>query len=248
LKKPSKIRTNILSLYFTSVSLIGLFLLATLTFGVPTSRVNFSWQKPVIGSIFGVICLLGITAGVYPSKCSKTSHFRKEVESRRNHDAEKECMKEGIVTFEGHHPSCGKFAAHVLRLGDKKYCAGCTGLVVGATVSLLGTLAYLFTGAFPKEVAVLVFWLGFAGVALGLLQYSVFNVGGSFVHMFLNVVYVTGAFLLLIGIEEITSNPLLEVYFVALTLYWILTRILLSQQEHRKICAVCGLESCGFLE
>lgn len=161
---------------------------------------------------------------------------------------EQERLKEGTVTFEGHHPSCGKFAAHVLRLGDKKHCAGCTGLVVGATISLLGTLIYLSLGVFPEETAVLVFWLGFAGVALGLLQYNVFNIGGSLVHMFLNVAFVTGAFLLLIGIEEITSNPLLEVYFVALTLYWILTRILLSQQEHRKICAACGLESCGFLE
>lgn len=201
-----------------------------------------------MGSVFGVICFLGITAGVYPSRCSRTLHFRKKLRSRVHYDAEPASGEERITSFEGHHPGCGKFSAHVFQLGDKKYCAGCTGLVVGATISLLGTPVYFFTGSFLGEMAMVLFWLGFTGVTLGLLQYNLFGIYGSFVHLSLNIVFVTGAFLLLIGIEEITSNLVLEIYLVTLTLYWILARILLSEQEHRRICAACGLESCSFLE
>jgi len=248
LNKSSKTGFNVLSLFFISVSLIGLFLLAALTFCIPILKVNFSWQKPVVGSVFGIICLSGITAGVYPSRCSRMLHFRKKMQSKRHYDAEQGSVRERIVTFEGHHPNCGNFPAHVLQLGDKKYCAGCTGLVVGAMLSLSGTPVYLFTGFFLRGMAPLLFWLGFAGVASGLLQYDLFNTCRSFVHFSLNVIFVFGAFLLLIGIEEITGNIVLDVYLVTLTLYWVLTRILLSQQEHRKICAACGLETCPFSE
>jgi len=245
----SKTRPNISSLYFISISLIGLFLLAALTFGIPTSKVNPSWRKPVIGSTFGMICLLGIISGLYPSKCSQMLHFRKKIQDRQRYDAERGSVGEGaLLTFEGHHPNCGNFSAHVFRLGDKKYCAGCVGLVAGAAISLLGAFLYFFTGLFLGEVATAFFWLGFWGVALGLLQYNLFNTSRSSVHLSLNVTFVLGAFLLLIGIEEVTRNLILEVYFVTLTLYWILTRILLSQQEHRKICSACGLKSCSFFE
>lgn len=241
-------RPNILSLYFISVSLIGLLLLAAFTFSIPALKVSFSWQKPVIGSIFGLICLLGIIAGVYPSKCSRMLHFQKKIQSKSAYNAEQGSMAERAVTFQGHHPSCGNFSAHVFQLGGKTYCAGCTGLVIGAIISLLGTLVFFSIELFIGEIGKVFFWLGFIGVALGLLQYNLFNIGGSFIHLSLNVVFVLGAFLLLIGIEEITSNLVLEVYFLALTIFWILTRILLSQQEHRKICVTCGLKSCSFLK
>jgi len=247
LNKVPKTQPNILSQYFISVSLIGLFLLAALTFGIPTLEVNFSWRKPVIGSIFGLICFLGIMAAVYPPKCSRMLHFQRKSEGRSHYDAEQGSMGKRITTFEGHHPICGNFSAHVIQLGGKKHCAGCTGLVIGAMISLSGISMYFFTGVFLKEMATLFFWLGFAGVSLGLLQYNLFT-QRSLIHLFLNVIFVLGTFFLLIGIEEITSNMVLEVYFVTLTLYWILTRILVSQREHRKICVACGLESCRFFE
>jgi len=239
---------NIFSIYLISVSFIGLFLLAALTFGTPTSKVNFPWQKAAIGSIFGIISLTGIIAGVYPSKCSRLLHFRTSIQSRRHYDLDQRNMGERVITFEGHHPSCGKFSTHVFQLGGKNYCAGCTGLVIGAVISLLGTAFYFSTGLCLREMAMLIFWLGFVGVALGLLQYNLFNTNRSFIHLSLNVIFVLGAFLLFIGIEETANNLVLEAYFVILTLYWILTRILLSQQEHRKICSVCGSDSCSFFK
>jgi len=202
----------------------------------------------VIGSVFGLICLLGIVAGIYPSRCSRLLHFQKKSQSKSVYDAEQGGMGERNATFEGHHPSCGNFSSHVFQLGDRKYCAGCTGLVIGAVVSLFGTLWFLFAELFLGYLSVVFLGLGLIGVALGILQYNLFNMQRSFVHLSLNVIFVLGAFFLLIGIEEVTSSLVLEVYFVALTLFWVLTRILLSQLEHRRICIACGLKSCRFLD
>jgi hypothetical protein len=247
-ESPRKSLSKLLPAYSITVSLIGLLLLTTLTFGVQTLETNFAWRKPVIGLTFASICLLGTVAGIRPSKCSRTTHFHKKNQDEASWNKKQGTAEKGALEFEGHHPNCGRFSAHVIQLDGKKYCAGCTGLAIGGTISLLGTLAYFFAEASLKEIALAVFCLGFIGVTLGLLQYNLFRTQGSFVHLFLNVIFVLGAFLLLIGIEEITSNIIVETYFVALVLYWILTRILLSQQEHKKICMDCGLKSCVFIE
>lgn len=241
----------IVSLCFISVSLIGLFLIIPLTFkvyaiGFTTQKADVFWRKIVISSFFGLICLLGIMAGVFPSKCSGSNHVRKKIkENNRGND------KQGVVDlkpkfFEGHHPNCGNFSSHVMLLRGKKYCAGCTGLVIGAVLFIFGILTYLLTGLSIGEKAVLPFFLGFAGVALGLLQYSFFKMRRSSIHFILNVLFVLGVLLLFIGIEELTRSIFLELYLVALSLYWILTRIMLSKQGHRKVCAACGLKSCLF--
>jgi len=174
-------------------------------------------------------------------------HFKRNI-SRASAYAGSGSMTESAKKFEGHHPSCGNFSAHVFHLGDKKCCAGCTGLVIGAIISFFGTLIFSFTKLFLDDMGIVFFWLGFVWIVLGLLQYNLLDVQRSFIHLFLNVIFVLGAFLFLVGMEEISSNPILEGYLLTLTLFWILTRILLSEQEHRKICIACGLKSCRFLE
>jgi len=231
------------SLMFTIVSLLGLCLLAVFTFysKMPPSQ----QQKPWIGLGFITICALGILAGVFPSRCSSVLHQRKSV--NKNPAVEKKADNgETVVTVKGHHPDCGNFNAHTFQFGDKIYCAGCMGLVTGATFAILGTLAYFFFGLNIQGLGVLVFWSGFFGVFLGLLQYMKFFVTRAFIHFILNVVFVLGTFLLLLGVAEVNGSVSLESYFLGLTLYWILIRILLSQWEHKKTCTSCVSEHCSF--
>lgn len=244
MKKLSVKPPNILSLCYIGSSLFGLCLLAILTFSIPVDMINFPWRKQLTGSIFAAICLLGITAAISPSRCSRILHFR----GRNRNSHRRERTNSGVTTikFEGHHPPCGNFSSHVLQLGGKTYCAGCTGLATGAVMSLLGSLLY-FAGFHVGELSIPVFWVGFVGVTCGLLQYHIFDVNRGAVHYFLNVLFVLGAFLLLIGVNEIDSNFVLDLYLLTLIVYWIITRILLSQLEHKKICVTCGLESCSFL-
>ena len=243
-----RIRLNTLTHFFLGISLLGLVLVAVLTFNTQPSEVITPRQRFAVGLVFGSICFLGIMAGVFPSRCSRIFHFQEERGSRLVSREKSGSVRTEYIAFEGHHPDCEDFSAHVFRIGDKKYCAGCTGLVAGAVFSFFGSLIFFSTEIVLGNVGVLVFWLGFVGVVLGLLQHSLSRNWGSGVHLLLNATFVLGAFLLLVGIDAIKGDMFLEGYFLVLTLYWILTRIFLSRQEHRRICRACGLESCPYFE
>jgi hypothetical protein len=236
-----------LSLYYLIFSLIGLLLIVALTFTVPTLRTNFFWQRPLVATIFGLTCLLGLTAGFFPRICSRTLSFKNKIKSAGASNTWVDRSVDKPKKFAGHHPKCGNFSVHVFHLGGKTFCAGCTGLVIGAFFSFFGTLIFVLFGLFLVGTGTIFFWLGFVCVLSGLLQYNLLNLQNSFIHMFLNVVFVIGSFFLFVGIELIVGNLILDGYFLALTFFWIYTRIMLSQWEHRKICLACGLKSCGFL-
>ncbi len=222
-----KISENLTLQYFIGISLIGLFYLpAMVLFG--TASANPPWQKYLIFSIFGLICLLGIIAGVFPSKCLKTT--KKKTQNIMD------------IEFKGHHPDCGNFSGHVLHLANKTCCVGCTGLTIGAILSISGTLLYL-TNKLPYN-GTMVFWLGFVGVLFGLMKNRLFKKRLKFLDLFLNVIFVLGAFMLLLGIEKINGNLLIEVYLLILILTWIITRTLSSQKEHKRICELCNLKKC----
>jgi len=172
-------------------------------------------------------------------------HFRRE--SSASYSVVQATGEMRSFRFKGHHPDCGKFSAHVFKLGGKTYCAGCTGLVLGAAASLFGVAFYFFFGL-PVEQGSFIFWLGFLGVACGLLQYHLFNFGGSSVHLFLNVTFVFGAFLFLVGVDEIARSLAVDSYLLALNVYWVSTRIVLSRQEHRRICSICDVKLCRVFE
>ena len=232
--------TDILSLSYIGLSLVGLVILTVSIFTFKASTTNFNLQKQFFGSIFATICLLGIIIGVFPSRCSRILQFRKKFDKKEQTD-----QKTTTIGFIGHHPTCGNFSRHILQLKGKTYCAGCTGLVLGAMISLLGILTYSFLDCDVEGNVMLVFWVGFIAVVCGLLQHRIPDGNRGLVHFFLNVTFVLGAFLLLVGVNEITNNFLLDVYLLALIAYWILTRIMISQLEHRKICTTC-LQFCSY--
>ena len=138
----------------------------------------------------------------------------------------------------------------MVHIGGAVYCAGCTGLVLGAAIGLAGSTLYFFVGV-PLTYALVVFWLGFAGVALGLLQhplYAVFKTRHGVVRVFVNVGFVVGALLLLASVTDLTGNFLLEAYLLLAIVYWIFTRITMSKRTHSRICALCGDTGCRLSE
>lgn len=238
-----KTARHVLSFYYLGLSLTGLVLLAVLTFHSPVVAASFPLQKQLTGSIFGAICLLGVLAGLSPSRCSRILHFKKPP-SKSSGETDQVNREGSQLALRGHHPSCGMFSSHVFRFGGKVYCAGCMGLVTGAFAAILGDFLYFFTGLDARGAGTLVFWLGFAGVACGLLQYNLL-VDRTDVHFVLNVTFVLGAFFLLVGVNEATGSLVLNLYLLTLIIFWIITRIALSQAEHRKMCAGCNLKPCS---
>ena len=244
MKKPSLSSPDTLSIGYIGVSLLGLGLLVVMTFNATASRITFPMQTQVTGLIFTGICLLGIVFGIFPSRCSRILHFRSQDEAMDK--TEPVNSRRATVTFRGHHPTCGGFSTHVLQVGGATYCAGCMGLVTGAVISLVGCFSYFFLGSGVGEVGGYAFGIGVGGVIAGLLQYHLFKGSSGTAHFLLNVVFVAGAFLLLVGVNALKDNFVLEAYLLALMVFWIFTRMTLSQREHNKVCATCGVQSCSY--
>jgi len=226
---------------FLSISLFGLVLLAVLTFSLSVSMVAIPQQRLLTGSVFVAICILGAIAALYPLRCTGALRFGGDRDGRLI--ARGAGTRGSGARLSGHHPVCGRFSSHVFRMGGETRCAGCTGLLAGAAVSIAGSILYLL-GFNVGGAGAPLFWAGFADVACGLLLHSLLDLKGASVRLLLNFVFVFGAFLLLVGVNEITGNPVVGFFLLTLIVYWIYARIMLSRQEHRRICANCGLKEC----
>jgi hypothetical protein len=222
------------------MSFLGLFLAGMLTVYPPKVHENLLWRKPLIGSIFGLISIFGVLAVFSPTQCSRVFDFGKQKTSRPH--LGKFASHGTSSTLQGHHPDCENFAAHVFRIGDKTFCAACTGLLLGGLLVLVGTLLYFFSNWRVEQSSSLMIWVGVLGVGFGLFQFKF----RSFVRLFLNVFFVLGTFFILIGVDKLLHSVAVDLFLVALTLFWLFTRISLSQWDHERICLSCKAATCEF--
>lgn len=232
-------------MFFISFSFLGLILIAVIANLLPAMQNGVYSRKPLVGTTFTIVCILGIIAAVTPSKCSEMVHFKRRGQKESGIKESANQQKE-ILTFRGHHPDCKSFGAHTFRMGNRTFCAGCVGLALGAILSLFGSAMYFFLNLSLMSDYFVALWVGFLGVSCGLLQYHLFNWGKSSIHLSINIFFVFSVFLLLMGVDGITQSVMVDSYLIALSLFWIYTRILLSQFDHRRICAACQIEECKF--
>lgn len=229
--------------YLVTISLFGLFLAGIIAFYPPVVGESFVWREPIVGSIFGSICILGILAVFFPKRCSGVFDFRKDDKGSRsylNHFASHGTSS----TVKGHHPDCESFSAHGFRVGNRTFCTACTGLLLGGLSALAGTVLYFFSNWHVEQGSSLLVWVGILGVGFGLFQFKF----GGIVRLFLNAFFAFGAFLILIGVDEMVRSVTVDLFLIALTLFWLFTRISLSQWDHEKICYACGVVTCEFAD
>lgn len=219
---------NFQPIFLIAVSFFGLFFLMIMYLWAPQRNLYYPFQKTAILSIFIVICLLGVLAAIRPSTCKTVMQFQKDSEkTTRNNN----------IQFEGHHPDCGKFSSHTLNINGKKYCPGCLGLSIGAFIAIIGTVIYYFHG-FTSSYEEIIFWIGLCMVFLALFLIVIFNLEKK-LKFLLNMVLVVGSFLILVGVDSVKANLLIEVYFLILIMFWILTRMIVSETSHERICRDC---------
>ena len=120
----------------------------------------------------------------------------------------------------------------------KKYCAGCIGLFTCALIAVIGTITYYLYGI-PLSYAYLIFLLGFLCVLVALIQSFLLNINFNAAKFIFNLILVLGAFLMLIGLIEITGSIFIQFYFLLLVFIWILARITNSEKKHADICEKC---------
>jgi hypothetical protein len=226
---------------FYTISLLSLGILAALALTAQAGSVQV--QKESISTAFGAICALGIVAGISPSRCNRLfMHFHTDASTHT--ERKSMSQEEHEISYRGHHPTCGSFSSHIIQIGGRIYCAGCAGLVVGAAIALAGTALYVLLQDLSAQLVAISFWAGLVGVTLGLLQYELF-INKASLHFLLNVIFVIGALLLLVGVNEMNGSLSLGVYFLLVILFLINTRSTLSRLEHLKKCIICNAEDCN---
>jgi hypothetical protein len=223
--------------YQLLLSFAGLLLVVALTVFPPTATEDNPLRKPIIGSIFSTFCVLGVLAVFSPNKCGKILDRKKE------NDGSDSAMSNGTDTvLRGHHPTCGKYSAHVFRIGDSTLCAACVGLLTGGLLALAGAVIYFFCDWRVTEYSVLIVLLGVVGTSLGLFQFKV----KGLIRLSVNIIFVLGALLILIGVDASVHSLFFDLFVICLIVFWLFTRISLSQWDHEIICSNCETENCNY--
>ncbi|MEM3627190.1 MAG: hypothetical protein QXZ25_04115 [Candidatus Bathyarchaeia archaeon] len=233
---PQKTSHNLLVLLAIGLSIMGAFMPLPLALYSPTARETNIWWKPVIGSFLALICLFGIFIISFPERCSKNFHPLKTGELAIS-EAENSAFHATSISFKGHHPDCGNYSAHVICIDGRVFCAACTGLFLGALIVLAGTILYFFVGWNFFEFGLWSVLVGQVGVDLGFFQFKF----RGYARLVVNTFFVVANFLILAGVDALAQNAFIDLYLVALILFWLFTRILVSQWDHWRICHTCEL-------
>jgi len=223
----SSIRHNFILLFIISVSVFGVVIALLFAFNPPMTNENLFWRRPLVGSVLGLICILGIFAALFPKECSNVFHFRREQANFASHQVS--------ATSKGHHPDCEEFSAHVIHIGGYTLCTACTGLLFGALIALIGTFFYFFGDWHLGKMSFLVVLIGAIGLVLGFFQLKF----RGFIRLMLNALFVIEALLILVGIDELSHNLSVDLFITLLIVFWLFTRIQLSKWDHRRICNNC---------
>jgi hypothetical protein len=231
---------RLIMLFLIFVSLFGLILAITFTSIPPQAQEDSALRKPLVGSALSAVCVLGIFAVLYPSSCTRLTGLKDSNEPVHSFH------KPGIKLLRGHHAACKPYSTHVLKLGDRVFCATCSGLLVGTVIVLVGVGLFFFWNLRFGEEPFIPVLAGVIGVSAGLL-YAVVpsKFQNGFTRFFAGVLLAAGSFLIIAGVEEVAESLSIDLFFIALSVLWLATKISLSQWEHHRICGRCSLESCG---
>jgi len=233
-------------LFLIGVSFFGVFLMGVFAVSPPSVQGNLPWGRLLIGSVFSLICALGILAVLFPKACSLmfyrgSSEVSKPSNLPQNNTSSRSTFFK-LRIVHGHHPNCEEFSAHEFKIGNRTFCTGCVGLLIGALVALVGAATCFFNDYYVEQGIQFLF-LGILGVVFGILQYPLFNVRQRFLRLFLNFYFIFGMFLILIGIDMLIHSTVVDLFVLLLCVFWLFTRISLSQWDHKRICQGCMRES-----
>jgi uncharacterized membrane protein len=215
------------------ISALGYFTILTLAAFNPEPAAALAWRKPLVGSIFASMCILGLVLALTPRKCSETIDHTKTPRKT----ASSLPASNSVATIKGHHYDCGRFSAHIIRVRGHVLCAACTGLFLGALVALFATALYFFAESELQQIDFLDVVLGVATMILGFFQMK----SRGFARLLLNFSFVLGGFLILAAIDGLVQSLSVDLLTIALIAFWIFTRILLSQWDHSRTCRTCSI-------
>ena len=230
-EKMEKVKSSTVSLTFSlALSIVGLALINVLVLLPSLNSFQLNFQQSIVGILFIVVCFLGISAALYPTKCRRTFEKTQNPLPQTN----KACKS---LQIKGHHPDCQNYSGNRIKVGRRVFCASCSGLIVGAVVALIGTVAYFFVGFNFVWSSVWFLAFGEIGVIFGLGQ---IRFAGYF-KVFANAVFVVGSFVILAAVDAMRKSLLVDLYVLCLVLFLLWFRISLSEWNNRRTCGKCKL-------
>jgi len=216
-----------------------LFLVAVLVFGLvlvpllllqPNLQADQSpFRRPIVGTTYSVVCIVGIVAVFYPGKCRMM--FQKP-----NVSPDSVIRSASEVQFSGHHPDCEKFSGNRIIIRDRVFCAACSGLLIGAIVAMVAIVLFSL-GLFDLGTGSL--WVLAAGEVLMLVGLAQIKLKG-YVKMAVNALFVVGSCISLVVADLAAQSVLVDAYVLGLIVFMLWFRILLSELNNKRICLACG--------
>jgi hypothetical protein len=191
-------------------------------------------EKLLVGGAFIGSAILGVILAIRPNPIRRLTKQEVHGASEQSHEERR--------NRQGHHPNCKEFRSHVIRMDGKGLCAGCTGLALGSTVSILLAVVFLLLPeGMPHVFDHVLIGLGLAFVAFNYAEAVVSRSAIS--HLTSNVLLVEGFLLLVFGVFRSTGDAGFGILGVILSFLLLDTRIQLSNWRHAQVCASCK-ETC----
>ena len=214
-------------LFLTLVLVAGFVLIPVMVLQPNLMYIQVSIRHGLVGALYLIICVLGILAVFYPSKCK--SLFGKAQNPLT--------QAREPLQIRGHHPDCQNYSANRIKVGGQVICAACSGLFIGAVSVFIGTALYFFVGLEIVGSSIWLLVLGEICILLGLAQIKF----AAYVKMLVNVIFVVGSFVTLVESDLLGGSILVDLYVLGLIVFMLWFRILLSEWNNRRVCQKCQL-------
>jgi hypothetical protein len=232
---PDDKRANLSLMFGLVVSIFGCVTAISIALRSTSMSEDVFWRKPLVGSIFTLICISGSLLAISPKKALENLHVR-GVFGRTGLSRGNPAFNRKHIALVGHHPSCGRFSAHTVYMEGRVLCAACVGLFLGGISALSGTILYFFGSLDLGRFGLYPVLVGQVGILVGFAQFKFIGR----VRMIVNAVFVFSAYLTLVGIDGMTRSFWGDIYTTALIVFWLWTRMRISQWDHDRICYKCG--------
>jgi len=215
--------------YYFVLSIVAAIIILSLTLFESTDPDYFGiYDKYFVAVFIILIYILGFSLAIYPRWYKKNKRVINK----------KKQVGNIIRNRKGHHPDCEQFKNHILKFKNKTFCAGCFGLAIGSIVSVSLILIYLLISVNFTDFYPLILIIGFIFVFQIYLE-IIISKRNSIVHMFSNVLHVTGFLLIAVSILEITNSVPYTIIAILFSFLFFNTRVQLSLYNHNLICKKC---------
>jgi len=216
------------------------FLLAVSIFGIAVSvslldeRAPFlvasGERKILMASLYGFVCIAGILAVLFPVACTNFIRNRRSSVENLSSLEMRETKILGVSLLHGHHAPGPESVTHEFQIDGKTFCASCFGFLVGAILALITVVTFAVSSWSKTDLAYVSYGLGAVGVLFGLVQMLGLKARPR-TRFIISAGFVSGTSLMLIGTDILTENLIADLLVVLLAVFWIISRVLLSDRS-----------------